>query len=266
MCPALSPASPIALFDSGVGGISVLAEMLRRLPGESFIYFGDSANAPYGSRSAEEVCALTDMHVARLLGMDAKAVVIACNTATGAAIAYLRRRYPHIPIIGMEPAVRPAALAHPGGRILVMATPGTLASEKFRTLMSKYADTAQIIPVPCPRLARMIENGILQGSELQSYLTEVLTPHLPADAVVLGCTHYPFVREAIAAAAGTHRIYDGGEGTARETARRLAESSMLQNGTARGSVQILNSDPSAERMEFCRRLLLSASENPPVFS
>ncbi len=264
MCP--SPASPIALFDSGVGGISVLAEMLRRLSGESFIYFGDSANAPYGSRSAEEVRALTDSHVSQLIGMGAKAIVIACNTATGAAIAYLREKYPHIPIIGMEPAVRPAALAHPGGRILVMATPGTLASEKFRTLMDAHADTAQIIPVPCTRLARMIENGILRGAELQAYLTEVLAPHLPADAVVLGCTHYPFVRDAISAAAGTDQIYDGGEGTARETARRLAQTDMLSAGTARSTVQILNSDPSPERIRFCRRLLLSAVEIPPDFS
>lgn len=266
MRPALSPASPIALFDSGVGGISVLAEMLHRLPGESFIYFGDSANAPYGSRSSEEVCALTDMHVAHLIGMGAKAIVIACNTATGAAIVHLRSKYPHIPIIGMEPAVRPAALAHPGGRILVMATPGTLASDKFRTLMNAYAKAAQIIPVPCPRLARMIESGILQGTVLHAYLTEILTPHLPADAVVLGCTHYPFVREAIAASAGTTCIYDGGEGTARETARRLAEIGMLRQAKTPGSVQILNSDPSAERIEFCRRLLLSAVDDPPVFS
>ncbi len=266
MYPSLSPDSPIALFDSGVGGISVLAEMLRRMPCESYIYSGDSANAPYGSRPAEEVLALTDAHVSRLIAMGAKAVVIACNTATGAAIAHLRKKYPHIPLIGMEPAVRPAALAHPGKRILVMATPVTLASEKFRTLMEAHAHLAQIIPVPCQRLARMVESGMLAGDELQQYLGEVLAPHLPADAVVLGCTHYPFVRRAIAAAAGTEHIYDGGEGTARETERRLAMGDMLRKSSAPGTVQILNSDPSEERIRFCRTLLLSAVDIPPVFS
>ena len=266
MSPTRTPDSPIALFDSGVGGISVLAEMLRLMPHESYLYFGDSANAPYGSRSAENVRALTDTHISRLLDMGAKAIVIACNTATGAAVAHLREKYPAIPIIGMEPAVRPAALAHPGKRILVMATPVTLASEKFRTLMDAYASAAQIIPVPCQRLARMVESGILAGEELRAYLDEVLARHLPADAIVLGCTHYPFVRSAIADAAGTDRIYDGGEGTARETARRLALCGMLRKSDEPGTVRILNSDPSEERIRFCRALLLSAVDTPPVFS
>jgi len=248
---------PVALFDSGVGGISVLGEMLRLMPGESYIYFGDSANAPYGSRSPEEVRALTEQHAAHLLELGAKAIVIACNTATGAAIAHLREKYPALPIIGMEPAIKPAAEAHPGGRILVMATPVTLASEKFRRLMSLHAGEADIIPVPCRELARMVERGILSGDELDAYLAEVLAPHLhrPADAVVLGCTHYPFVRGAIARAAGTDNIYDGGPGTARETRRRLAAAGLLNPAAGGGEITILNSEENGERLRFCRTLL-----------
>lgn len=248
---------PIALFDSGVGGISVLAEMIRLMPGESYIYFGDSVHAPYGSRPAEDVRALTEAHVAHLLQRGAKAVVIACNTATGVAIAGLRQKYPHIPIIGMEPAIKPAVLAHPGGRILVMATPVTLTSEKFRHLMALHTAEASIIPVPCKQLARMIEAGILEGAELEEYLHETLAPHLfrPADAVVLGCTHYPFIRSAIARAAGTDNIYDGGGGTARETRRRLSALGMLTDAAAPGAITILNSEGSEERIRFCRTLL-----------
>lgn len=248
---------PIALFDSGVGGISVLSEMIRLMPGESYLYFGDSANAPYGSRSAAEVRALTEKHAAFLLEQGAKAIVVACNTATGAAIAGLREKYPDLPIIGMEPAIKPAALAHPGGRILVMATPVTLTSEKFRHLMSLYTETAEIIPVPCKQLARMIEAGILEGPQLEEYLQETLAPHLfrPADAVVLGCTHYPFIRSVIARMAGTNHIYDGGAGTARETQRRLREQNLLSDGNSEGMVTILNSEKDEERIRFCHQLL-----------
>ena len=248
---------PIALFDSGVGGISVLGEMRRLMPGESYIYFGDSANAPYGSRSPEDVRALTDAHVSTLLAHGAKAIVIACNTATGAAIAYLREKYPTVPIIGMEPAIKPAAETYPGGRILVMATPVTLTSQKFRTLMAHHAAYAEIIPVPCKELARIIERGILSGAELDAYLCEVLGPHLfrPADAVVLGCTHYPFVREAIIRAAGTDHLFDGGAGTARETRRRLEIAGLLNPAAGGGNVTFLSSAENAEQLAFCERLL-----------
>lgn len=249
--------APIALFDSGVGGISVLVEMIRLMPTESFIYFGDSAHAPYGSRTAENVRALTELHAERLCQMGAKAIVLACNTATGVAITSLREKYPDLPIIGMEPAIKPAAAAHPGGRILVMATPVTLASAKFQHLMELHRDAAEIVPVPCAKLARMVEQGILSGAELDAYLEEVLSPYRdrPADAVVLGCTHYPFVREAIVRAVGTDAVYDGGAGTARETRRRLAEKNLLSDAHEAGSVTILNSLPGDAPVAFCRMLL-----------
>lgn len=248
---------PIAVFDSGVGGISVLAELAALMPQESFLYYGDSANAPYGSRTAEEVRTLTDAHIGSLIRRGAKAVVIACNTATGAAISYLREKYAGIPIIGIEPAIKPAAEAFPGGRVLVLATPMTLSSDKFRALMEKHARTAQIVPVPCPRLARLIESGVLSGPTLTDYLTDVMLPYRdrPADAVVLGCTHYPFIRATVAAVTGTAHIFDGGPGTARETRHQLQLHGMLTDADAPGSIEIDNSDPTPERLAFCEQLL-----------
>ncbi|MBO5670595.1 MAG: glutamate racemase [Clostridia bacterium] len=248
---------PIAVFDSGVGGISVLSELATLMPQESFLYYGDSANAPYGSRTAAEVCALTDTHVGALVQKGAKAVVIACNTATGAAITYLRQKYAGIPVIGIEPAIKPAAEAFPGGRVLVLATPMTLSSEKFRALMEKHAQTAEIVPVPCPRLARLIESGILSGAPLTDYLTELMLPYRdrPADAVVLGCTHYPFIRDAVEAVTGTAQIFDGGLGTARETRHQLQLHGMLTDASEPGFIEIDNSDPTPQRLQFCERLL-----------
>ncbi len=253
---------PVAVFDSGVGGISVLAELTTLMPRESYLYFGDSLRAPYGSRTGNEVRAFTDEHVGNLIRRGAKAVVIACNTATGAAISYLREKYAGIPIIGMEPAIKPAAEAFPGGRILVLATPVTLASAKFQALMKTHAHLAEIVPVPCPRLARMIESGVLEGEELEDYLGEIFRPYKehPADAVVLGCTHYPFVREAVEVASGGAVIFDGGPGTAREVQHQLQLHGTCTDAETPGTVHIDNSDPSPERLHFCEELLRIGQE------
>jgi glutamate racemase len=230
---------------------------MKNMPGESFVYYGDSANAPYGARSPEEVRSLTDAHVRELIGRGAKAIVIACNTATGAAIQYLREKYTDIPIIGMEPAIKPAVTAYPGGRILVMATPVTLSSPGFQRLMAAYADRAQILPAPCAKLARMIENGLLDGPEVEEYLRTELSAYLdtPTDAVVLGCTHYPFAKAAILRVSGAKACFDGGEGTAKETKRQLEKRGWLNEDTRRGTITILNSDPDLSRLRFCEKLL-----------
>ena len=248
---------PIGVFDSGVGGISVLRELMRRMPHESFVYYGDSANAPYGARTPEDVCALTDAHVRQLIDRGAKAIVIACNTATGAAIQDLRQKYTKIPIIGMEPAIKPAVQAYPGGRILVMATPVTLASTGFRRLMDAHADQAEILPAPCSKLARMIENGRLDGEELEEYLRAELADFLntPPDAVVLGCTHYPFAADTIQRVTKAKKLFDGGAGTAREAQRQLSLRGWLAEESHRGCVTILNSDPDLAHLRFCERLL-----------
>jgi len=259
-CSPADIQQPIAVFDSGVGGISVLAHLIRRMPQESYVYFGDSAHAPYGNRTPEEVRSLTEMHIERLVQAGAKAAVIACNTATGAAISSLRQKFTNIPIVGIEPALKPAVLAHPGGRILVLATPVTLASAKFRELMNRFTEQADILPVPCERLAQMVESGVEDGCELDAYLREELAPWVaePADALVLGCTHYPFVRRAIIRAAGTEAVYDGGEGTARETENRLKQCGMRNESSEKGTVRFLNSMEGTAQIQLCERLLARA--------
>lgn len=215
---------PIGVFDSGVGGISVLGELIRLMPNENFIYFGDSRNAPYGSKPHGLVLDLTLATAALLIEAECKCLVIACNTATAAAVRPLRELYPGVPVIGIEPAIKPAALAHPGGSVLVMATAVTLGEDKFHRLMARYAGTARIRTLACPGIVEFVEKGIVEGDELNAYLRELLADAAadPPDAAVLGCTHYPFVRQAISEVLGEHtRIYDGGGGTARETLRQL---------------------------------------------
>ena len=211
---------PIAVFDSGLGGISVLRALVQRLPGEDFLYFGDSANAPYGVRPVAEVRRLTQDVIGRLYDRGIKAAVIACNTATSAAIGPLRAAFPDIPVIGIEPALKPAVAHH--RRVLVLATPLTLREEKFVALMHQCAGCAEIVPLPCPELVEFVERGELDSPALTAYLARQLGPYAGrVDAAVLGCTHFPFARRAIRAALGGNvTLYDGSDGTARETLRQ----------------------------------------------
>lgn len=247
---------PIGITDSGMGGVSVLRSAAALMPNESFIYYGDSKNAPYGTKTVEEVRRLTADSVEQLLKSNVKAIVIACNTATSAAAEQLRGRY-SLPIIGIEPALKPAVLHKENSVIAVMATPMTLHEEKFVRLMKKYENMARIIPLPAPELVEFVEKGILDGSELDFYLNKLFEPHRGEniDSVVLGCTHFPFVKQAICRAVGENvRIFDGGEGTARELKRRLTESSSLAEENVVGTVKFFNSEPSAA--ELSERLFL----------
>jgi len=256
--------SPIGFFDSGLGGISVLRETLRLLPREDYLYFGDSLHAPYGVKPLQEVQQLCGDAVAHLVESGAKAIVIACNTATAAAVADLRQRYPHIPIIGTEPAVKPAVERHPGGRILIMATAMTLKEQKFQDLWEQYRDQAEIIPVPCSGLMEFVEQGILRGEELEAFLMEKLMPFMkvPVDAVVLGCTHYPFLRGAIRHLIGRKpEILDGSDGIARQLHRRLKELDLLNDRLEHGSVTFQNSLDGTEILELSRTLLQYQDED-----
>ena len=248
---------PIAFFDSGVGGISVLREAVRLLPNEDYLFFGDSANAPYGTRSRQEILDLTLGHAKRLYLRGIKALVIACNTATSAAINDLRKIYTDIPVIGIEPALKPAALMSPHPTVIVMATPLTVSAQKFHDLLGHYADQAKVIPLGCPGLMEYVESGNIDGPEVISYLKELLSPYLerePVDAIVLGCTHYPFVAQAIRRISGEHvRIFDGGPGTVRELRRRLTVEGLLTDSSARGTVTFENSIP--EKTALCKMLL-----------
>lgn len=254
----LKKENPVAVFDSGVGGISVLQELIKIMPEEDYIYFGDSKNAPYGTRDKEDVKNLTVSCARRLFGQGAKGLVVACNTATSAAVRLLRETYPHIPIVGIEPAVKPAVhcMEHP--RVLVLATPMTIREDKLNRLIARYADEAEIIPLPCPGLMDFIEKGNLEGENLHSFLEDLLYSYSGnrVDAAVLGCTHYPFVREQIQRVLGDKvQIFDGGEGTAREMRRRLAASGLLREENRTGEIIFENSLDDERKIALCHRLL-----------
>ena len=245
----------IAVFDSGVGGISVLRELRRELPNERFLYFGDSANAPYGDKSVEQVRALTLAAAEMLIGRGIKALVVACNTATAAAIELLRQTYPNEIIIGIEPAVKLAAGHFPHGRIGVMATQVTLHLERFDELVHRFDDRARVERSPAPGLVNLIERGMAETPETEALLTSILAPWRgELNALVLGCTHYPFVKKTIARILGEDtELLDGSLGTARETKRRLEAAGLLGDGP--GEVIIEDSAPDGAVVELARRLL-----------
>ena len=246
----------IAVFDSGVGGISVLRHLLKQLPGERFVYFGDSANAPYGSRPTEEVRALTLAAVEKLLAeYPLKALVIACNTATAAAVKDVRAAHPELIVVGIEPALKVAADHFPGGRVGVLATEVTLREEKFDTLLHRFDENVTIYKIPAPGLVELVEKGKVDTPQTEALLKKVLKPYLGRlDAVVLGCTHYPFVKNAIRRVLGPSVVLlDGGEGTARETRRRLELAGLLENGS--GEVILRNSSPDPDMLRLSRQRL-----------
>lgn len=241
------PHAPIAVLDSGVGGIGVLREVKRRLPNEHLLYFGDSANAPYGERPREALLALIEGHAARLLSR-CKALVLACNTATAVAAATLRAARPDVPIIGMEPALKPALSVCPHPHILVLATATTLREAKFEALAARFAAAAHIVPLPAPGLVRLVEAGLGNSAETDAYLRQILAPLGDArpDAVVLGCTHFPFAAEAIRRVLGTDiPLFDGAAGTARELARQLEAHGLGNPAITAGSVMLTSSAPAA---------------------
>ncbi len=245
----------IAVFDSGVGGISVLKHLVRLMPDERYIYYGDSANAPYGTRTTEEVRELTLAVADKLLkNYPVKALVVACNTATAAAIQDLRAKYADLIIIGIEPALKLAADHFPSGHIGVMATQVTLREEKFDDLLHRFED-CKVEKIPAPGLVELIESGKADSPETEKFLEEILHPYVgKLDAVVLGCTHYPFAAKAIAKILGPKTVLlEGGEGTARETKRRLIASDLLHEG--HGSVIFENSAGDESLLQLEKRLL-----------
>ena len=241
----------IAVFDSGVGGISVLRHLVCHMPGERFLYYGDSANAPYGSRTTEEVRQLTLAAAEKLTTeYPIKALVIACNTATAAAVTQVRETYPDLIVIGIEPALKVAADHFPGGRIGVMATEVTLREEKFDTLLHRFDENCTIAKIPAPGLVQLIEAGKVDTEETEALLRAILADYIgKLDALVLGCTHYPFASRAISRVLGKETVLlEGGDGTARETRRRLAEANLLEEGD--GEIRILNSAEDEKMMEL----------------
>ncbi len=245
---------PVGVFDSGVGGIGTLAALRRELPKESFLFYGDTANAPYGTKSREECMACVERVMAHLLDSGVKAVVIACNTATAVAAADLRARH-SLPIIGIEPALKPAHEMRRSGSILVLATPMTLRLEKFRALYERYGEGA--VPLPCPGLMELVETEA--HDQARRYLTELFAPFdlTQVDAVVLGCTHYVFLRPILRKLLPpTVAVLDGNEGTARQLRRVLTANDLLSDGP--GGVQLETSGDPGRVIPLMARLLTRA--------
>ena len=243
--------SHIGVFDSGVGGIGTLAALRRVLPQERFLFYGDTANAPYGTKSREEVMACVSRVMDHLLAQDVKAVVIACNTATAVAAAELRARYT-LPIIGIEPALKPAHEMRREGSILVLATPMTLKLEKFRALYERYGEGA--IPLPCPGLMELVEREA--DDEARRYLLDLFAPYnlTKVDAIVLGCTHYVFLRPVLKDILPLNvKVLDGNEGTARQLRRVLTQRDLLADG--QGSVTLETSGNPMQVLPVMKRLL-----------
>lgn len=242
----------IGVFDSGVGGVSTLRELVRCMPHETFYYYGDSKNAPYGTKSEEEIRALATGAAQVLLDMGVKELVIACNTATSAAAASLRETL-EIPVIGIEPAVKPAGEAVRDGVMLVMATPATIRQEKLRRLVETYGKNS--VMVPCPGLMEFAERMELEGERLDGYLEELFAPYreMQIDAAVLGCTHYPFLRGAIAKALPGVALFDGNEGTARQARRVLRRQGLLRE-EGEGRVQFFTSGDEKNEIEHMKAL------------
>lgn len=217
--------NPIGVFDSGMGGLSVWRELCRQLPEESIVYFGDGANCPYGEKPADAVVGYIENAVRELLAYEVKLIVLACNTATMAAVKYLRSKY-DIPFVGMEPAVKPAANSTRSGVVGVLATHSTLQSEWFAELSEKYSDTARVVSSVGEGFVEAVEKGAEDSPETMELVRRAINPLIEAgaDRIVLGCTHYPFLSGLIKEVVGeTVDIIDPAPAVARRVEALLDE-------------------------------------------
>ncbi len=236
MSPSPQPPPLIGVFDSGVGGLSVLKALHHHLPAHDLLYVADSGHAPYGERSEEFIATRTHRIASHLLAQGAKLLVIACNTATAVAAASLRERWPELPIVAVEPGIKPAVTLTRNGHIGVMATPATLRSDKFRRLLTAHGAGIEVHLQPCPGLAGLIEHGNGEDPALLTLIDQFSQPlkRAAVDTVVLGCTHYPFVTAQVQAAFGKEvHLVDTADAVARQTARLLRQPSTTQSRRVR---------------------------------
>ncbi len=249
---------PIGVFDSGVGGLSVLRALRAHLPNEHFIYIADQAHVPYGSRSLDEVRRFAEGITRFLLTRAAKAVVVACNTASAAALHALRKTFPEIPFVGMEPAVKPAAETTQSGVVGVLATPATFQGALYASVVERFARGTRLLEHTCDGLVQCIESGDLHGEAPRRILEAALHPMLTAgmDTVVLGCTHYPFVIPLIQEIVGPAvRVIDPAPAIARQT-RRVLEARRSRNAPqAAGGVTYYTTGHPTEAAVVMARLL-----------
>ncbi len=242
--------SPIGVFDSGVGGLSVLRTMRAQMPEEDVIYFGDQGHVPYGARSMEQIQGFSEGITKFLLSLDSKLIVVACNTASAAALTYLRERFPDVAFVGMEPAVKPAAETTKTGKVGVLATPATFQGALYASVVERFGAGVELFQHTCPGLVSQIEKGDLDSAATRLILEEALHPMLEKniDTVVLGCTHYPFVIPLIEQIVGMNvRVIDPAPSVARQ-AKRLLEAWGTKNQSQGRSSSIrffTSGDPSA---------------------
>ncbi|SFF45164.1 glutamate racemase [Fontimonas thermophila] len=247
----------IGIFDSGVGGISVLREIRRLLPAEDLIYYADSAHCPYGGKPREQILARSTAITEFLIAQGARLIVVACNTATIAAVEHLRATYP-LSFVGMEPAVKPAVALTRTGVVGVLATGAALAGEKFHRLLAQHAGGVRVITQPCPGLVEQVEYGDLDGPQTRALVERYTRPLLAqrADVLVLGCTHYPFLRPLIQDVVGPAvTLLDTGEAVARQTQRLLERQGVLVGAQRLGTIAWHTSGDAAAFARL-RRLLL----------
>ncbi|MBC8335085.1 MAG: glutamate racemase [Anaerolineales bacterium] len=240
--------APLGIFDSGVGGLSVLRAIRAQMPHENLLYFADQGHVPYGSRSLEEVRHFSEAITHFLLGQGAKLIVVACNTASAAALHYLRKTFPDIPFIGMEPAIKPAAEHTNSGVVGVLATPATFQGKLYASVVERFAKDVDVLQDTCQGLVEEIERGALEADSTRKILVAALRPMLDKglDTVVLGCTHYPFVIPLIEEIVGESvRVIDPAPAVARQVERRLDALNLRQREEIQGEVQIFTSGEKA---------------------
>ena len=252
--PILTP--PIGVMDSGVGGLSVLREIHRQLPAESLLYVADSAHLPYGDKTPAFVRARVNRIAESLIAMGAKALVVACNTATAAAVESLRERFA-VPVIGMEPGVKPAVLSSKRGVVGILATEGMVQSNRMRELVQRFAKEVEVVVQPCPGLVEQVERHALHTPETSRLLHSYLAPILErkADTLVLGCTHYPFLQPLIEDLVGPSvTVINTGSAVARHLSTRLAEGDLLNENRTTGSVRFFSSRNGEAQRQVVSRL------------
>jgi len=258
-----SKISPIGIFDSGVGGLSVLRAIIAQMPEESVIYFGDQGHIPYGPRPMEQIRNFSEAITNFLLEQNAKIIVVACNTASAAALKYLREKFPDVPFVGMEPAVKPAAEHTQTGKVGVLATPATFQGALYASVVERFASGVELLQNTCSGLVQQIEQGNLEGEETHRILEDALLPMLEKniDTVVLGCTHYPFVIPLIQEIVGQHvRVIDPAPAVAKQVGHVLEARGLKRESKARGDVKLYTSGDSEELKSLLPILLGEGGE------
>jgi glutamate racemase len=258
---------PIGVFDSGIGGLSVLRAMRELMPDESMNYFGDQGHVPYGPRSMEEIQKFSEGITRFLLEQNSKLIVVACNTASAAALKYLRGRFPNVPFVGMEPAVKPAAETTKTGKVGVLATPATFQGALYASVVERFGAGVELFQHTCTGLVGQIERGELNSKSTRRILEDALTPMLEKniDTVVLGCTHYPFVIPLIQEIVGEHvRVIDPAPAVARQVRRLLEAKDLLNESDEAGRMEFFTSGDSTAMEMLLPKLFGEGGKVQPV--